>query len=93
MKVFVVGISDAEANIIISIHETYEGALKIWNNERLRLLKEVKRLKSFYITRGHSHDYDNTWNEDIKNLQCEDPSKINNYPQDTPYIREYEVLP
>lgn len=93
MKVFVVSISDAEANTIISIHETYEGALKVWDNERLRLIKEVKRLKSFWVVRGHSHDYDNMLNKDIENLQCEDPEKIYNFPQDTPHITEYEVLP
>jgi len=29
--------------------------------------------------------------EMIKNLSCEDPEKVNNYPQDTPYIKEQEV--
>lgn len=92
MKVFVVSVSDAEASRVVSIHETYEGALKAWNEERLRLIKDYERFKSYQIVRGNSHDYDNMWNENIRNLQCEDPEKIDDYLQDAPYITEYDVL-
>lgn len=93
MKVFVVGISDAEANTIISIHETYKGALKAWNNERMQLLKQFRIMKFDDVSQGHSHEYDNRWNKNIINLSCKNPKKIDNYPLDTPYITEFEVLP
>lgn len=93
MKVYVVGISDAESNHIVSIHETYEGGLKVWNKEREEYIKVYKRIKFYYVTRGLSHSYDDSYNELIENLSCEDPTKIDNYPLETPYITEFEVLP
>ena len=92
-SVFLVGISDAEANHIISIHETYEGALKVWNKERKRLINQLKRMKSYAVSHGECHDYDNYWNKDIKSLMCEDPDKIDSYPQETPYISKHDLLP
>ena len=90
--VYVVGISDAEANSIVSIHRTYEGALKSWNKERIRLIKVYKQSKYISVVRGWSHDFDNGDNIEIENLSCEDPEKIDNYPQETPYISTYELL-
>ncbi len=91
MNVFVVGISDAEANIIVSIHKTYEGALKIWNKERKELIKLHKKMKFISVSHGYSHEYDNGYNRNIENLSCEDPKTIDNYPLDTPYITEFEL--
>ena len=90
--IFVVGVSDAESNSIISIHSTYKGALKVWNEERIRLIKEYKRSKYISVVRGWSHDFDNGDNDEIKKLLCKDPEKIYNYPQETPYISTYELL-
>lgn len=90
--VFVVGVSDAEANEVKSIHSTYDGAFKAWNKERKELIKQFKRMKFYEVSQGHSHEYDNTWNKNINNLLCEDPKKIDNYPQETPYITTYELL-
>lgn len=93
MNVFVVCISDAEGSSIVSVHETYSGALDSWKDERNRLIKEYKRMKYWEVSHGSSHDYDSLYNSLIENLQCEDPLSINNYPHDTPYITEYKVLP
>ena len=35
---------------------------------------------------------DDMYLEMIKNLSEEDPEKMNNYPQETPYLREQEVI-
>ena len=91
-SVFVVGVSDAESTHIVSIHKTYEGALKAWNKEREGYIKVYRRIKFYYVSHGYSHSYDDSYNRLIKNLQCEDPIKIDNYPHETPYIEEYEVL-
>ena len=93
ISVFIVGISDAESNNVISIHETYKGALKVWNIEREKLIKEFKRMKFSEVSHGHSHSYDNNWNKNIEALYCRKPNRIDNYPLDTPYIKEYEVFP
>ncbi len=90
--VFVVGVSDAESNSIVSIHSTYDGAFKVWHNKRIELLKQYKQMKSYEIARGHSHEYNNNWNKNINNLLCNDPKEIDNYPQETPYITTYELL-
>jgi hypothetical protein len=92
-SVFIVCVSDAEANSIISVHKTYGGALKSWNEERKRIIKEYKRMKFLEVSRGWSHEYDNSYNRNIANLLCEDPTKIDNFPLDTPHIHEYELLP
>lgn len=92
-SVFVVGVSDAEANNIVSLHETYEGALETWNKERKELIKLYKKMKFMNVSRGWSHEYDNNYNRHIDALLCEDPTKIDNYPLDTPYITEYKILP
>lgn len=92
-SVFIVGISDVESNHIVSIHETYDGALKVWNIEREKLIKEFKKMKFYYVSHGHSHQYDSGWNKYIDALQCRNPKTIDNYPQETPYITEFEVLP
>ncbi len=90
--IFVVGVSDVESNSITSIHSTYGGALKSWNIERMKLLKQYKQMKFYAVSQGHSHDYDNNMNIYINNLLCEDPKKIDNYPQETPYISMFELL-
>jgi len=91
MNVFIVGVSDAEANRVVSIHKTYDGALKSWNKERKELIKLYKRMKFMSVSRGYSHEYDNGDNKNIENLSCEDPKVIDNYPLDTPYISEFEL--
>lgn len=89
--VFVVGISDTECNSINSIHETYEGALRAWNTAREDLIKHAKRIKYYNVARGHSHNFDDSYNSYIQALSCTDPKKIANYPNDTPYITEFEL--
>ena len=49
-----------------------------------------------FITRGQkifegSKYGKDMWKEIIKNLSCKYPKKIDNYPQETPYIQEMKV--
>ena len=85
MKIYIVGDHGPEHNSISSVHKTYKRALKAWNKLRIELLENAKNyLKSEkFGTR--------MWKEMVNNLSCEDPEKIDNYPQDTPYIQEYEL--
>jgi len=40
--VYLIGDCGPEHNNALSIHKTYEGALKAWNKLRLELLKDAK---------------------------------------------------
>ena len=86
MKIYIVGDSGPEHNSIFSIHETYKGALKSWNKLRIDLLNKAK----YSLKKNHKWSRD-MYMEMIKNLSCTDPEKIDNYPQETPYIREYKL--
>ena len=85
MKVYVVGHRGADSNSIDSIHKTYEGALKAWNNVRIDLLENAKS----FLNREEFGQ--KMWRRIVKNLSCKDPEKIDNSPHETPYIQEWDV--
>jgi len=87
MKVYVVGDCGPEHNSIASMHRTYKGAFKEWDRIRRMLLNEAKRYLKGNKTRWGKEMYKRM----AKNLSCKNPKKIDNYPQETPYIREYEL--
>ena len=86
MKVYLVGDSGPEHNSIHSVHRTYEGALKAWEELRLQLIENAKSfLESDTLNKE-------MWQRIVNNLSCRDPKKIDNYPHETPYIRECILL-
>ena len=88
-KVFIVGDSGPEHNSISSIHHTYKGAFKAWNEHRKELLIHAKdMLKSSVSTCSSSKEM---YKRIIRSLSCKDPKKIDNYPHETPYIQEHDV--
>jgi len=89
MKVYIVGDSGPEHNMVISIHETYGGAFKLWNARRLELLKEAR--SSLRRNRKHGKSSCEMYERMVKSLSCKDPEKIDNFPHDTPYIEEKEL--
>lgn len=86
MKIYIVGDCGPEHNSVLSIHKSYGGALKAWNKLRLKLLNEAKK----FLKNSNKWSQD-MYEEMIKNLSCTDPKKIDNYPQETPYINEYKL--
>jgi len=90
MKVYIVGDCGPEHNSIISIHKTYGGAFKVWNMRRLELLKDAK--SSLRRNRKYGKSSCEMWERMTKSLSCTDPEKIDNYPHDTPYIQEKNVV-
>ena len=85
MKVYIVGDHGPEHNHIKGIYKTYGGALKAWNELRESYLESAKHnLK-------RDKDCPEMWQEMVDNLRCDDPKKIDNYPHETPYIKEWEV--
>ncbi len=86
MKIYLVGDNGPEHNSVHSAHKTYKGAFMAWNELRLRLLGYAKA--SLKSSDKFSREM---YAEMVKNLSCKDPKKIDNYPQETPYIREIEM--
>lgn len=89
MKIFIVGDDGPEHNNVISVHMTYEGAFKAWNDRRLELLKEAK--SSLRRNKRGGKHWCEMYERMVKSLSCKDPAKIDNYPHETPYIRQMEV--
>ena len=85
MKVWLVGISDAEGSSIKHICKTKELAVKRLFEERDELIKEWKRLAKKF---PESAD---RYKEMIKNLSSDDYEHWNNFPQDEPWIKEWKV--
>lgn len=86
MKIYIVGHHGPEHNEVISIHKTRKGAAKAWNEIRLELIKEARsHMKNSKYDKG-------MWRSIVKNLSRKDPEKIDNYPHETPYIQEHEIV-
>lgn len=87
MKLYEVGHHGPEHNFVLSIHKTEKGAFKAWDNLRIKLLKDAKK----YLKIAKDKYGKEIYKEIVKNLSCKDSKKIDNYPQETPYIAEYEL--
>ena len=86
--VYVVGDYGPEHNNIVSIHKSYEGALKSWEQLRRELTQKAK-----YYLKNPDKFSKKMFSEIVKNLSCKDPKLIDNYPHETPYIYEKELKP
>jgi hypothetical protein len=93
-KVFIVSVEDCESSSIVSVHHTREGALKSWNFARLRLIEQYKQMVKALSEKEtkYAWDKDDMYVRMIRNLECEDPDTINNYPHETPCIDGYTVV-
>jgi len=89
MKVYTVGDDGPEHNNVISLHKTYDGAFQAWNERRQELLKEAR--SSLRRCKKRGKHWRDIWEPMVKSLSCKDPEKIDNYPHETPYIREMEI--
>jgi hypothetical protein len=91
-EVFVVTISDAESTMIVSIHETYEGAYNSWNKERIDIINGLEKVVGALQRKEHYNwQKDEMYTRMFKNLSCEDPVKIDNHPHETPEILTYTL--
>lgn len=80
-KIYLVGHCGCEHDTLISVHKTYDGAFKAWDKLRLELLEDAKsRLNSEFCGQMYA--------EMVTNLSCTDPKAIENFPHETPYLRE-----
>ena len=83
MKVYLVGSSDVESCDIRYVCLSKETALKRWEEIRQELIERNTEVWK---------DYDNEMYARInKDLQETDPEKMDNYPQEEPFIREMDI--
>jgi len=91
-RVWIVGISDAESNVIRYVCSSKEKALKRWDELRKELIDELKtHIILCEREKQYSDNYKKIMDRCLTNLQIMDPGKLNNYPQEEPYICEMEL--
>lgn len=87
MKIWLVGISDCELTDIRYACLSKTTALKRWEELRLELIDYCKeQIEHFKI--NHPSSLDDMYERMITNLAETDPLKLDNYPQNEPFIRE-----
>lgn len=82
-KVWIVTVGDCSGSSIIAVCRTRAIALREWNRQRLKLLRDARRTAKQWPGAFYSM---------VENLQCRDPEKINNFPNYTPLIKECELV-
>ena len=96
MKVWLVGVYDAEGNEVEFVCSTHEKALEKFHELRKGLIEQYR--ESILLnddTKDRDIDmscFNKMYEKMIDRLQEEDPSLIDNYPHDTPYVSEREVI-
>ncbi len=92
MKIWVVGVSDCEANSVVCLCTTKEIAERELFKERDRLVAEWNsRCEAFKGEPLESHTHE-MYGDMIKALAGNDYEEWDNYPHDRPYLYETEVI-
>jgi len=90
-NVYLVGDCGPEHNELRSIHFTYKGALKAFDELRIELIESALEGLNFSLMEcGDSYGVE-MYCRMMKNLYELDPKKIDNYPQETPYLGKMEL--
>ena len=89
MKVYLVGDSGPEHNSLNWIFLDKEKALKQFQEHRISLLEDAKKMLTWAIR-------EDSWSiamykQIVERLSNEDPETVENYPHDTPFLREMEI--
>jgi len=84
MKVYLVGSNDCEFTITQYVCLLKETALKRWEEIRQELIERASDILEKYPE-------DETELKILKNLSETNPEKMNNYPQEEPFIQEMET--
>jgi hypothetical protein len=88
-KVWLVGTCDVEFTVTRYVCNTKEKALERWEELRLELIKGAKEGLEFCKMEGYSIGI---YERIIDNLiATNDPEKMDNYPQERPFIYEMEL--
>lgn len=88
MKIYIVGVRDVEDCNDVYACKSKKTAVKRWNELRLEVIDNIKT--SMKRTKDDS-SYVLMCQRMLINLSETDPSKLDNYPHEEPYIHEMEV--
>ncbi len=99
-SIFLVEINAPDCSRIIGIYESYESALGAWHAVRIAMIWDLEerleyapKLYPELSNEGLDQFVRDGYRKDIKRLLCEDPEKIENNWDETPYIEEYPLRP
>jgi len=88
-KVWLVGTSDCEGGSTRYVCTSKEKALVRWEEIRQELIEQEKKMIGYAKEEGTDIEM---FVEILNNLTAtNDPEKMNNYPQEEPYMREMEL--
>lgn len=94
MKIWLVGISDCEMTDVRYACISQRTALKRWEELRSELIKDYKNTMNNRNPKNHISIGDVEMYERIlANLAETDPTKLDNYPHEEPFIMEMECEP
>lgn len=87
MKIYLTGRMTPETLYDIKLHETRDLAYKRWNDIRKQLMDRAKKLQN---NEGEI-ELKRIGKQMEKQLSPDDPSKVDNWPWETPVLQEREV--
>jgi hypothetical protein len=90
MIIYLVGDCGPDHNSLQGAYKLYGDAMEAFQELRLDLLNGAKSSLEYWKER-REEESNAMYERMIKNLSEEDPEKIDNYPHETPYIREIEL--
>jgi hypothetical protein len=93
-KVWLVGTCDVEFTDTRYVCIMKEKALLRWEELRLELIDRIKDQMNYFKKENNTEwmfDEDGMYNRILKNLAETDPKKMDNYPQERPFIYEMEL--
>lgn len=88
MKLYLVGTSDVEFTDTRYVCLFKSVAMKKWEELREELIDKEYEMIAFCMSEGYSFEIHTRC---LKNLGEKDPEKMNNYPQERPFIHEMEL--
>ena len=91
MKIYLVGDEGPEHCNVIKVFFKYENALAFFQEHRKDILKQMAELKEYWQKEDPRRWAIDMYDEMITKLSDENPRTIDNYPHETPFIREMEL--
>ena len=89
-EVWLVGHHGPEHNTVLHVCGKRETAEQRFEELRLELLNRAK--ESLKLSKGNEWGSEDMYERIIENLSEKDPEKIDNFPQNTPYIEKMVVV-
>jgi len=92
MKIYLVGIRDADGSTIYHACLSKETALIRWNELRLQIIKDVSEKIDYFKSKDQEMFCD-VYYRILDAMQETDPNKMRGFPHEEPFINEMEAEP